>query len=320
MSETTADLSGRATPPPKAQSPWPRRILMVLVALFVLGGAIVVLAFTLTAGPVKAANAFFEATARQGAAASYALAAQPFRDSVPLASWDAMTTQSGLKGYAGSSWGSREVQNDTATLNGSLKVGGGGVLPVIVHLVKGGPSGWMVLSINVAKAGVMDAASADALVRQTQATGPNAVAAGAPQATLAPGAAAPQGAPASPAPPGYPSPELSSVAPPPGLSGAAPAPSSSVLGAQASTGDGSPDMIPGAKVAGICMSLLEAQRLPIEGVECLQPLMATPGQAVRCVVRAYGGRVGMTATLRSYDASASRPALACAVDANPMPR
>lgn len=132
----------------------------VVVAILLLAAGAVGCAFTLTAGPVKAANAFFAVAAQRGPVAAYALASPAFRSSATPAQWREYARSRGLAGYTGASWASRLVENGSARLQGSLKLAGGGAVPATVQLSHGA-AGWQVLRVDLASGGVTGAQSED---------------------------------------------------------------------------------------------------------------------------------------------------------------
>ena len=298
------DATNERTVRSRAGRPWLRYLAIFVIAIVAVGMLAIAAGFIGTSGPAKAGDAFLATLAKSGPTAAYDSAAPSFRQVAPVAKWEAFARASGLATNTGARWTSRQVRNNEAQLDGTVRTAEGEG-PLMLKLVKDA-SGWRVGGLQFRGGRGSVEATPTAVNAADDAMRGEELAAGGGQPNVAAA-----GAPATQPRPGYPSPGLNAVSPPP---------AASALGARAE-GDGLSaglSTVPAAKVAGICMSLLQSQNLPISGVECPQGLVTTPGATTRCVVRSGAGRVGMTVALRSYDPVSTRPALACVVDVEPI--
>jgi hypothetical protein len=151
MAEVTRAPARRG--PPR----WVIYVAIGIAALVLLGAVGGGIAFMATGGAVKAADDFFAADAAQGPGAAWAKASPAFQAASPAATWEAVSRLNGLGGFKSANWSDRSVSGATAALKGTLNLMPGGALPVTVNLVKGA-SGWQVLSLQFAGAGVQPAA------------------------------------------------------------------------------------------------------------------------------------------------------------------
>ena len=114
MTTADANLTGRRG------RPWWVWLLGAAAVLAILGAVIVALAFGLTSGATKAADGFLATLRTQGPAAAYDAAAPQFRAVAPAAQWDAFARSSGLAANTGANWTSRQVENGTGRVSGTV--------------------------------------------------------------------------------------------------------------------------------------------------------------------------------------------------------
>ena len=128
-------------------------ILGVLAGLAALVAAIVSLVFYATSGVTMAADKFF-ATARGGDAQEvYALTSAQLRTVTGPEQLASFIEANRFDEVAKTSWGSRSIENNTGSVEGTLTLDDGGVVPVTIQLVKEGDS-WKVSFIELPEAGL----------------------------------------------------------------------------------------------------------------------------------------------------------------------
>jgi hypothetical protein len=120
--------------------------LAVLVALII--GVVV----WSTGGAVEATDQFLALIAQDKIDEAYQSTATGFRSQQDAASFGATVKSIGLTRYASASWANRQIQNDRATLEGSVTTADGGTIPLTIELVSEGDA-WKVLSLTAPMAG-----------------------------------------------------------------------------------------------------------------------------------------------------------------------
>lgn len=118
----------------------------------VLAGIIVAAVFWFTGGAVDATENFLTLIAQEKIDEAYQSTATGFRSQQDPASFAATVKAIGLTRYASASWSNREIQNNRATLEGSVTTTDGGTIPLTIELVSEGDA-WKVLSLTAPNAG-----------------------------------------------------------------------------------------------------------------------------------------------------------------------
>jgi hypothetical protein len=118
-------------------------VLAVLVLVFV---------FWFTGDAVKAADQFLAMLSEGKSQEAYQAAAESLRAQQSFEEFSRAVESMGLQGCRSASWSSREVQNDQASLEGSVTLADGGTLPLSMKLVKES-GGWKVISLTTPRAG-----------------------------------------------------------------------------------------------------------------------------------------------------------------------
>jgi hypothetical protein len=124
----------------------------IVVGLAVLAVAIVGLVFWFTGGAVRAGEDFLALVAQEKFDEAYQSTATAFRSQQDTASFAATVKAIGLTRYESASWSNRQIQNDRATLEGSVTTVDGGTIPLTMALVSEGDE-WRVLSLTSPMAG-----------------------------------------------------------------------------------------------------------------------------------------------------------------------
>lgn len=145
----------------------------IVGGLAILAGVIVAGVFWATSGAVEAGENFLALIAQNKIEEAYQSTASGFRSQQDAATFGALVTNIGLTRYASASWSNREIQNDRATLEGSVTTTDGGTIPLTMALVSEGDA-WKVLSLTTPMAGaaISDSGKSapavpdDAVVRQ----------------------------------------------------------------------------------------------------------------------------------------------------------
>jgi hypothetical protein len=120
----------------------------------VLVGALLVTLFvyyklTRVAGPEEEAEHFLELLAEGKADRAHAEASRSLRTRQTVAMLSLAAQTWGLNGYDRSSWDEVQVTDREATLSGSVITKDGGIVPLVVKLVREGDQ-WQVLSVALA--------------------------------------------------------------------------------------------------------------------------------------------------------------------------
>jgi hypothetical protein len=126
-------------------------LLAVGVAV-VLVGLIIAFVFMLTGGMVKAGNDFLAFLAAGKTHEAYLAADAALRSSQSEEAFSEIVKTLGLGDYASASWRSRSIENDQATLEGTVRTRSGGNVPLTMKLIKQGGV-WRVLSLSGPAAG-----------------------------------------------------------------------------------------------------------------------------------------------------------------------
>jgi hypothetical protein len=163
-------------------------ILLAILALVALFGSI----FFFTSGAADAADAFFARIAEGDIEGAYASTAEEFRADTPVEEFGAFLETTALSRFESATWNSRSVENNRATISGTITTTDGGRIPMTVGLVKE-QGEWRVLSVKKADAGLVpetapvdptagrtvpDDATCEALARDAMASFAGAVVAG----------------------------------------------------------------------------------------------------------------------------------------------
>jgi hypothetical protein len=108
-------------------------LFAILAFVGVIGGGV----WMMTQGPAEDARAQLERIAAGDLEAAYAELAESYQARLSPEQFQALVAaHPSLAGYSQSTFSSRSVQNDTASLTGSLSSASGGVEPVRIELVK----------------------------------------------------------------------------------------------------------------------------------------------------------------------------------------
>lgn len=134
-------------------------VVAVLGGLAVLGGAIIGLVFWFTGGAVEASEEFLALIAKERIEEAYQSTAAGFRSQQDAATFAVTVKEIGLTRYQSASWTNRQIQNDRATLEGSVTTVDGGTIPLTIALVSEGDE-WRVLSLTAPMAGAAIARAA----------------------------------------------------------------------------------------------------------------------------------------------------------------
>lgn len=138
---------------------------VVIIAVSVLGGlavlaaVIVGLVFWFTGGAVDAADNFLALIGQQRIEEAYQSTAAGLRAQQDAASFAGAVKTIGLTRYQSASWSNREIQNNRATLEGSVTTTDGGTIPLTVTLVGEGDD-WKVIGLSSPMAGAAIARTA----------------------------------------------------------------------------------------------------------------------------------------------------------------
>ena len=127
--------------------------LAVVFALGVIAVAIILFVFGLTSGAVRSGEDFLGLIGSGKIAAAYESASPTLKSQQTLESFTQNVKTLGLTDYASASWSNREVKNDRAHLEGSIKTHAGGKIPLDMDLVKESGT-WKVIYLSGPKSGV----------------------------------------------------------------------------------------------------------------------------------------------------------------------
>jgi hypothetical protein len=146
-----------------------KKVLIILGAvvggLAVLVGTIIALVFWLTGGAVEASEKFLALIVQERMEEAYQSTAAGFRSQQDAATFAETVREIGLTRYKSASWTQRQIENDRATLEGSVTTVDGGTIPLTMALVSEGDE-WKVLRLTTPAAGaaITDAEKGTALV------------------------------------------------------------------------------------------------------------------------------------------------------------
>lgn len=132
-----------------SRSKWPRRFAI----FFGFVVAMVLLLMFLTRGVVQDAEEFLALLAQGDIEAAYDSTATAFRTQTSQKSFEEYVTELGLLDNASASWTSRAMENNQASLNGSITTKQRAVIPLAMELLKEGGV-WRVLSLTGSQSGV----------------------------------------------------------------------------------------------------------------------------------------------------------------------
>src|SRR5258708_2115094 len=127
--------------------------LIAIAAGLLLVVIIILLAFGLTRGAVKAGDQFLGLIGSGKIADAYESASPTLKSQQTAKSFEQAVKDLGLTDFASASWSSRETKNDRARLEGSVKTRAGGKIPLTMELVKESGA-WKVIYISAPQAGV----------------------------------------------------------------------------------------------------------------------------------------------------------------------
>src|SRR3984893_3364444 len=108
--------------------------LIAVAAGLVLVVLIILLAFGLTRGAVKAGNEFLGLIGSGKIAAAYESASATLKSQQSVGALEQAVKNLGLTDFTSASWSSRETKNDRARLEGSVKTRSGGKIPLTMEL------------------------------------------------------------------------------------------------------------------------------------------------------------------------------------------
>lgn len=109
--------------------------------------------FFFTSGAATAADEFFALIANGDTTGAFAATAEEFRATTTQADFERYLESTSLTRFESASWSNRSVENNRATLSGTITTRDGGQIPITVGLVR--ESGqWRVLSVKKADAGL----------------------------------------------------------------------------------------------------------------------------------------------------------------------
>src|SRR5437660_6817282 len=127
--------------------------LIAIGAALALIVIIILLAFGLTRGAVKAGNEFLGLIGSGKIAAAYETASPTLKSQQSVGSFEQAVKNLGLTDFASASWSSRETKNDRAHLEGSVTTRSGGKIPLTLELVKESGT-WKVIYLSAPQPGV----------------------------------------------------------------------------------------------------------------------------------------------------------------------
>lgn len=122
-------------------------IPLLLLACAGLVAGIFYWVLTATGGAAEEADRFFGLLGQGKVSEAYQSTATAFRNQQNEEAFAKVVKDLGLNDYASASWSNRSVQNNQATLKGSVQTKSGGTIPLEVNLVNEGGQ-WKVLGFN----------------------------------------------------------------------------------------------------------------------------------------------------------------------------
>lgn len=120
-------------------------------------GLLLGLVFWITGGAADASDDFFAKVQKGEMDQAYELLTEDFQAGTPKDQLQRFLTATALDRVVETSWSSRSIENNVATLKGSVTTDTGGVIPVTVVLVNS-DAGWKIHGIEKEKSGVSGAA------------------------------------------------------------------------------------------------------------------------------------------------------------------
>jgi hypothetical protein len=137
-----------------------KKLFLILGGIVVVIAAIVGIAFYATSGISRTADQFFAKAHDGNMAAVYAMTSAELRNTANADELAAFIKENRFDKVAKTSWSNRSVENNLGTLDGSVTLDDGGVIPLRMQLVSEGGE-WKVSLIKLAEAGVKGGSSAD---------------------------------------------------------------------------------------------------------------------------------------------------------------
>ena len=143
-----------------------KKILIGLGIVLVVAGAIIFVAFRLTGGLTRPTDEFFTLIRDGRAKDAYLSASREFQASASEDAFSTFLKESTIAGYESASWSSRSVSNNIGELEGSIKTGAGGVIPIKIKLVKE-DGRWKIHAIEKTAAGLVETPAENRVVAST---------------------------------------------------------------------------------------------------------------------------------------------------------
>lgn len=128
-------------------------ILGVLAGFMAFVAAIIAVVFYATSGVSDAADRFYETARRGNAQEVYALTSTELHNVTSAEQLASYIKANRFDHVADTSWSSRSFENNVGSVEGTLTLDDGAVIPVTMELVKEGDE-WKVSYIELGKAGV----------------------------------------------------------------------------------------------------------------------------------------------------------------------
>ncbi len=110
--------------------------LKIVAALFVLVALSLTAALFLTRGIADTADEFFAAVERNDMGAAYAKLSQGFQSGTSESELARFLDQQKMRSVIATSWSSRQIENQTGSLRGSLTTASDGTIPITIELIK----------------------------------------------------------------------------------------------------------------------------------------------------------------------------------------
>jgi hypothetical protein len=137
-----------------------KKIFLILGGIVVVIAAIVGIVFYATSGITRTADQFFAKAHSGDMAAVYAMTSAELRNTADADALAAFIKDNRFDKVAKTSWSSRSIENNVGTLDGSVTLDDGGVIPLRMQLVSEGGE-WKVSLIKLAEAGVSGGGAGD---------------------------------------------------------------------------------------------------------------------------------------------------------------